>query len=133
MTRALLADTGPLYAAVDRDDAYHVQAQQELERLEREQWVIVVSYSTLLEAHTLIMRRLGLRVAHVWLQEIQRGAVLVTPVADDYSSAVERVQAYQDQALTLCDGVLAALSSRLRHAVWTYDHHFDNLRTPVWR
>jgi hypothetical protein len=30
MRSAVLADSGPLYAAVDPDDAYHPQAQREL-------------------------------------------------------------------------------------------------------
>jgi len=35
MRSAVLADSGPLYAAVDLDDAYHPQAQRELKRLAR--------------------------------------------------------------------------------------------------
>ena len=35
MRSAVLADSGPLYAAVDPDDAYHPQAQRELKRLAR--------------------------------------------------------------------------------------------------
>jgi hypothetical protein len=31
MKRAVLADTGPLYAAVDPDDAYDARAHRELE------------------------------------------------------------------------------------------------------
>ena len=67
MRNAVLADTGPLYAAVDRDDAYHGQAQEELGRLEHEGRRVVVAYPTLLECYTLILRRLGFSVAHTWL------------------------------------------------------------------
>jgi len=49
--RAVLADTGPLYAAVDTDDAYHKRAQQELQRLARDRYEILVTYPTLLEAY----------------------------------------------------------------------------------
>jgi hypothetical protein len=36
MKRVVLADTGPLYAAVDPDDQYHGRAQRELKRLSRD-------------------------------------------------------------------------------------------------
>ena len=91
MRWAVLADTGPLYAAVDPADQYYTQAQQELKRLERE----------------------GL--------------------LDDYHAAMSRIQRYRDQAFTLFDVVLAILSERLALPVWTYDHHFDVMRVPVWR
>jgi predicted nucleic acid-binding protein len=48
--RAVLADAGPLYAAVDRDDAHHRRAQSELKRLAREKKEVLVAYPTLFEA-----------------------------------------------------------------------------------
>jgi predicted nucleic acid-binding protein len=133
MRRAVLADTGPLYAAVDRDDAYHGQAQEELGRLEHEGRRVVVAYSTLLESYTLILRRLGFNVVHTWLDDVLRGAALVNPTVDDCMAATARVAQYPDQPLTLFDTVLASISARLAWPVWTYDHHFDLLGTPVWR
>jgi len=38
-----------------------------------------------------------------------------------------------DQSITLFDATLAALASRLKMEVWTYDHHFDAMRVKVWR
>ena len=55
MKRAILADTGPLYAAADPDDAHHERAQRELERLAREKREVVLAYPTLLEAYTLVL------------------------------------------------------------------------------
>jgi hypothetical protein len=54
MSRMVLADTGPLYAA-DRGEAHHSQAQQELKRLARESRTVAVAYPTLLEAYTLML------------------------------------------------------------------------------
>jgi predicted nucleic acid-binding protein len=48
---AVLADTGPLYAALDPEDAHHQQSQRELKRLVRERRDILVPYPTLLEAY----------------------------------------------------------------------------------
>jgi predicted nucleic acid-binding protein len=131
--RTVLADTGPLYAAVDPDDQYHQRAQGELARLRDDGWSIAITYPTLLEAYTLVIQRLGIASAHQWLDEIAASAVLVLPIADDYASAIRRVRAYADQRLTLTDLVLATIGLRLAAPVWTYDHHFDLLQAVIWR
>lgn len=59
MRRTVIADTGPLYAATDRDDQHHLRAQRELERLTREKHELVIAYPTLLEGYTLVLYRLG--------------------------------------------------------------------------
>ncbi len=133
MTRIVLADTGPLYAAVDPDDQYHSRAQTELDRLQNDGWGIAIAYPTLLEAYTLVMQRLGIAVAHQWLDEIVGATVLILATADDYVSAMRRVRVYADQRLTLTDLVLATISMRLGVPVWTYDYHFDLLQAAVWR
>ena len=63
MKRTVLADTGPLYAAVDPDDAYHARAHRELKRLVHDKCEVVVAYPTLLEAYTLVLYRLGMQAA----------------------------------------------------------------------
>ena len=46
MKHAVLADSGPLYATADEDDAYHEQAQHQLEELARggEKWSLLIRY-----------------------------------------------------------------------------------------
>ena len=92
-----------------------------------------MSFSTLLEAYTLVLHRLGLRTARTWLAEVLIGTTSLNPTPEDYGEAAARIQAYSDQPLTLFDTVLAVLSERLGLPVWTYDHHFDIMRAPVWR
>lgn len=133
MTRSVLADTGPLYAAVDPDDIHHRRAHDDLKRLAREKRDVIVPYPTLLEAHSLVMRRLGRATASVWLDEILKSSAPANPSAEDYSDAVMRLAALPDQAITLCDATLAALGARLKIEIWTYDHHFDVMRAKVWR
>lgn len=130
--QAVLADTGPLYAAADPDDAHHHRAQHELRRLQRERREVAVAYPTFLEAYTLVLFRLGRNAASRWLNDLS-GATLVNPVPEDYRQAVTRVQAMGDQPITLFDATVAALATRLGLDVWTYDHHFDLMRVAVWR
>ena len=132
MRSAVVADTGPLYAAADPDDAHHRRAKRELSRLAGGQKEVVVAYPTLLEAYTLILFRLGQSAALNWLEEMA-GAVLVNPIAEDYRQAVAKVQSLKDQPITLFDALVATLARRLSLEVWTYDHHFDAMRVAVWR
>lgn len=128
----MLADTGPLYAAADPDDAHHKRARRELRRLADENQEIVVAYPTLLEAYTLVLFRLGEPAALRWLEDMA-GAALVNPSAEDYRHAIVRVQSLKDQPITLFDALVATLAHRLNMEVWTYDHHFDLMRVAVWR
>jgi predicted nucleic acid-binding protein len=128
----VLADTGPLYAAADPDDAQHKRSRRELRRLANEDHEIVVAYPTLLEAYTLVLIRLGETAALRWLEDMA-SAALVNPNAEDYRHAVLRVQSLKDQSMTLFDALVATLAGRLGLHVWTYDHHFDVMRVAVWR
>lgn len=131
--RAVLADTGPLYAAVDPDDQYHARARRELVALSRDSVGVAVAYPTLAEAYTLVLYRLGPRRAVQFGQELVAGAALVNPSPEDYRQALTRLAAHRDLPVSLFDGVAAVLAERLNLEVWTYDEHFHALGTPVWR
>jgi predicted nucleic acid-binding protein len=130
---AVVADTGPLYAAVDPDDAHYQRSQRESKRLIRERRDVVVPYPVLLEAYMLVLYRLGIGIASNWLEDLLSGASLINPTAEDYRVAADVVFKYTDQPITLVDATIAVLASRLGVEVWTYDHHFDVLRSSVWR
>ena len=132
MRPAVLADTGPLYAAADPDDTHHKRARRELRRLADENQEILVAYPTVLEAYTLVLFRLGETAAQRWLEDMANAA-LVNPSAEDYRHAVVRVQSLKDQPVTLFDALVATMALRLGLQVWTYDHHFDVMRVAVWR
>jgi|SRR5580658_8139636 predicted nucleic acid-binding protein len=132
MNRAVLADTGPLYAAVDPHDARHKQALSELLKLAREKREVVLAYPILLEAYTMVLRRLGKDVVSTWLKEMG-GAAMANPTPEDYRDGFARAHALGDQNITLFDATLAAMAIRMGLEVWTYDHHFDVMRAPVWR
>jgi predicted nucleic acid-binding protein len=132
MKRAVLADTGPLYAAADPHDAHHKQARQQLQKLAREKSEVLIAYPTLLEAYTLVLFRLGKQQAASWLQETTT-APLINPTPEDYRHAATRVRSLEDQSITLFDVVVATVAVRLSVPVWTYDHHFDVMRIDVWR
>lgn len=132
MKRAVLADTGPLYAAVDPHDARHKQALAQLRKLADQKRDVILTYPILLEAYTMVLRRLGKEVVSTWCSEIAEAA-MVNPTPEDYRDAFARVRALADQDITLFDATLAATAVRMNLEVWTYDHHFDVMRVPVWQ
>ncbi|GGA14580.1 type II toxin-antitoxin system VapC family toxin [Okeania sp. KiyG1] len=131
--RTVIADTGPLYAAIDPDDQYHQQAQADLNQLQQENLGVIVTYPTLLEAYTLVLYRLGNETARVFLQQIFAGVELINPTVDDYLAATKLVENFPDQRITLFDGLTAIVSNRLSLPVWSYDYHFDVMLVSVWR
>ncbi len=133
MSRALVADTGPLFAAADPDDGDHDRAQSELKRLAKEKRNVIIPFSTMLETQSLVLRRLGSKAAGDWLDDILANSKFVNPAAEDYINAAAKLATFSDQSITLFDAVLAVLSARLGLQIWTYDHHFDVMRANVWR
>jgi predicted nucleic acid-binding protein len=129
---AVLADAGPLYAAVDPSDLHHQQALRELERLSRDHSDVIVSFSTLLEVHSLVLRKIHRSFALQWLHEMA-DATLINPTPEDYRQASTRLADFRDQSITLFDATVAILAWRTGLPVWTYDHHFEVMRVPVWR
>jgi predicted nucleic acid-binding protein len=126
-------DTGPLYALVDPDDRLHDRARSEAGRIAEQGGTVVVPFPTLLESHSLVLKRLGNRIARKWLAELIVGAGLVNPHRDDYLAACRRLRSFGDQSITLCDAVVAVLADQLHLSVWTFDRHFDVMGTAVWR
>ena len=132
MNRLVLVDTGPLYALADPSDQYHLRAQTELDRIVSANQSVAVTYPTLAEAYTLVLRRLGIAYAHQWVQQLMDGSVLINPEPGDYVRASTLILHFQDQSITLFDAVVATMSERLRYAVWTYDRDFDLMGVKRW-
>jgi predicted nucleic acid-binding protein len=132
VTSSVLADTGPLYAAVDTDDGQHSRAHADLVRLVDESIHVIVAGSTLLECYTLVVQRLGPTVARRWLNEIESGAQIIQPSLDDLTAAANLVRAQGDHSLTMFDAVFVVLSNRLSIPVWTYDERFAGMHVSAW-
>jgi predicted nucleic acid-binding protein len=132
MTRAVLADSGPLFAIADETDSLHERAVGDFELLARDRWEVLVPYPILLETYTLALFKLGQKSASDWLSQILP-AVFISPTPEDYRQAAALVLAMSDQSVTLVDATIAALAGRLGLQVWTYDYHFDVMRVSVWR
>ena len=132
MTRAVLADTGPLYAANDEGDEHHEHALRDLKELARDRREVLIAYPNLLEAYSLLLFRPGRNAASRWLAEVTDASFL-NPTSEDYRRGFVTVRALADQSISLVDATVAAVPKRLGVEVWTYDHQFDVMRVKVWR
>lgn len=133
MSRLVLADTGPLYALADRSDQFHSRARRESEQLKLEGFVIAAAHPTIMEGHTLILRRLGLQVARAWLEDAHSRIGLINPTPADYLDAVRQVRTFRDKPISLFDALLAVLSERLGLPIWSFDRHFELMHVNLWR
>jgi len=121
VTRAILAGTGPLYAAVDPDDQYHARAQEQLHALADQGLSVVLAYPILLETYTLTRYRLGTGSGAAWLGDVREGSAWVNPSPQDYREATALVGHFPGPSITLFDATLAIVAARLNLPVWTYD------------
>lgn len=131
--RGLLVDTGPLYALAIPSDQYHARARAEQQHLVREGLTVFTLYPVVAESYTLILRRVAPSVAQGWLRDVLERVSLLNPTEADYQEAIELLQRYPDQTISLFDALLAVLAQELELDLWTFDSHFDTLQRPVWR
>jgi len=132
MMRAVLADATALYAAADAGDSLHRRAIQDFGKLKSGGRAIIVAYPTLLETQTLVLKRMGIDAAVRWM-DYMSDAALLNPTPEDYRQAMAKIRVFAGQDISMFDATVAVVALRLGLEVWTYDHHFDVMRIPVWR
>lgn len=130
--RAVLADTGPLYARLNRRDQYHERAVADLATIAADRRLVTIVYPTVLETYSLILKRHPPSVAFGWLEDIQVDTLIVDVEEVDYLQAFETVRRFTDQSVTLFDALMAAYATHTNLPIWTYDHHFDILGARRW-
>jgi len=131
--KAILADTTPLYGAIDTSDQFHARAQAEIQRIAKEKLIVVVSFPVYIETYSLLLYRLGFEQANRFSQNCLESANLLNPTEEQYLKAIKKVQQFPDQTITIVDALTAILADELNIPVWTYDYHFNVMKISVWR
>jgi len=131
--KAILADTTPLYGAIDTSDQFHARAQAAIQRIAKEKLIVVVSFPVYIETYSLLLYRLGFEQANRFSQNCLESANLLNPTEEQYLKAIKKVQQFPDQTITIVDALTAILADELNIPVWTYDYHFDVMKISVWR
>ncbi|MFD3652613.1 type II toxin-antitoxin system VapC family toxin [Streptomyces sp. NPDC058620] len=125
---ALIIDAGPLYALLDRSDAWHSAS---LRLLETHLGPLLVPALVIAEVAHLVGRRLGTRAELLLAQDFAEGLFTVEPVhPGDWLRIAELTAQYADFPLGLVDASVIACAERLDIAeVATVDRkHFGAVR-----
>jgi hypothetical protein len=125
---ALILDTGPLYATLDRDDAAHRQSRRLVELADEP---LVIPSPVLVEVDYWIHRRLHVGVLVSLLDDLAQGAYLVEDLTPaDYGRVREICDRYADADVGFVDAAVLAVVERLNEPkLVTLDRrHFGLLR-----
>ena len=125
---ALILDTGPLYASLDRSDADHRACRQLIETTSEQ---LVVPAPVLVEVDYWIHQRLHPGVLVALLDDIVDGAYLVEDLwPQDYHRIRDLCDRYADADIGFVDAAVLAIVERMNEPkVATLDHrHFGLLR-----
>jgi len=125
---ALVLDTGPLYASLDRSDDDHGRCRQLIEEATEP---LLIPAPVLVEIDYLIHRSLHPGVLVALLTDIDDGAYqVVDPNATDYRRIAELCDRYADSDIGFVDAAVLAIVERLDEPkLATLDRrHFSVLR-----
>jgi Predicted nucleic acid-binding protein, contains PIN domain len=125
---AVIVDAGPLYALLDRRDAWHTACRR---LLESHPGPLLVPTLVIAEVAHLAERRLGPRAELLLAQDFAEGLFTVEPVhPGDWLRIAELTARYVDLPLGMVDASVIACAERLEVAeVATVDRkHFGTVR-----
>ncbi|WP_433439419.1 type II toxin-antitoxin system VapC family toxin [Nonomuraea sp. CA-141351] len=125
---AVLLDTGPLIAVVDRDDKHHASCVRLLERLDGP---LLLPSTILIEAGWTINRHMGASVHAQFLDLVIEEFELVNLIPQDVLRMAELVRVYRDARLDPADVSVVAIAERLAIAhIVTLDRRDFSLIRP---
>lgn len=125
---ALILDTGPLYAALDRSDDEHAACRHLIENTQEQ---LVIPGPVLVEVDYWIHQRLHPGVLVALLEDIQQGAYVMADLqAEDYSRVRHLCDRYADADIGFVDAAVLTIVERLNEPkLATLDRrHFGLLR-----
>ncbi len=123
MRRAVLWDSSAILALLDADDADHSRAVEIARQLATERRPSFITNYIEVEAHALVLRKLGRTLARQWL--LTGHLPVLAVVSAEEQRAKEILARHVDKDWTLCDAVsFAVLDARRVSRVFTFDHHF---------
>ena len=125
---ALILDTGPLYASLDRSDADHIASRRLIEEVQEE---LVIPAPVLVEVDYWIHARLHPGVLVILLDDITAGAYRVEELSpEDYRRVREVCDRYADADVGFVDAAVLAVVERFNEPkLATLDHrHFGTMR-----
>ena len=121
----IIADTGPLYALIDRSDAWHERVAAWWQMSPR---TVLVPVTVLPEVSYLLLKRIGSRAEHAFIRAVADGQFTTEPLEpDDIDRAASLMLQYDSLPLGFVDATVIAIAERLDvRGILTIDHkHFS--------
>jgi uncharacterized protein len=123
VTHGVLWDSSAILALLDADDADHGRAVAVARRIASEKRPAFITNYIEVEAHALLLRKLGRTIAREWL--LQGGLAVIRALPDEERRARDILASHTDKDWTLCDAIsFAVLEARHVRRAFTFDHHF---------
>ena len=124
MRRGVLWDSSAILALIDADDADHHKAVEVAHEIAAERRPCFITNYIEVEAHALLLRKLGRALARDWL--LRATLPVVRPTSDDEDRAKEIIATHTDKDWSLCDTMsFAVMDARRVRTAFSFDHHFQ--------
>ena len=121
--RGVLWDSSAILALLDADDADHERATAIARQIALQGRPSFITNYIEVEAHALLLRKLGRMLAREWLLTGGLPVIRVLPAEED--RAREIVARHSDKDWSLCDAIsFAVLDVRGIRRAFTFDRHF---------
>ena len=123
MTRSVLWDSSAILALLDADDTDHERAVSAARQIAAEKRPSFVTNYIEVEAHALLLRKLGRTIAREWL--LTGGLPVIRALPEEEEQAKQILARHTDKDWTLCDAIsFAVLEAQHVGRAFTFDHHF---------
>jgi predicted nucleic acid-binding protein len=123
VTRGVLWDSSAILAFIDADDTDHARAVAVARQLASERRPSFITNYIEVEAHALLLRKLGRVMAREWL--LTGALPVIRALPNEEQRAKQLLARYTDKDWTLCDAVsFAVLDARRVRRAFTFDAHF---------
>jgi predicted nucleic acid-binding protein len=121
--RGVLWDSSAILALLDADDDDHPHAVVIASRIASEKRPSFITNYIEVEAHALLLRRLGRAIAREWL--ITGGLPVTRALPEEEDRGREIIARHSDKDWSLCDAIsFAILDVRGIRRAFTFDRHF---------
>jgi predicted nucleic acid-binding protein len=127
LSGAVFVDTSAWYAATDADDTSHLAAARRLQNLRQRRRRLLTTNYVVGESYTLLLKRLGSRLAREYLRRVSRDAMVrrlfVPEVWEE--EALRLLEQYADQPFSYVDATSFVAMRRLRiREAFSFDNDF---------
>ncbi|MGH7890111.1 MAG: type II toxin-antitoxin system VapC family toxin [Thermodesulfobacteriota bacterium] len=125
----VIADIGPIYALMDRDDSWHGKVKGVIEEKRLE---LILPSTILPEICYLANKYLGVEAEIGFVRAVAEGEIKVEEVdIKDYRSALKHMETYKELNIGFVDATVIAVAERLEtYALLTTDRrHFSQIKT----